>query len=134
MTASFGSNWGSGATGRYPGSAWTTGAGGLPYFQPALPAVRVLSNAESYTLTSDVAATAIQPLEVTADIVAVVAPPTSSGRVSLGHGADVTLAAASGERYCTAAGCRCPDGSTPFTPMTAGLQYLTVTGGTDPDQ
>jgi hypothetical protein len=130
-------SWGSGfVQGRYPGDAWHTGTANLDQYQPQLD-TRELDNTASFPVRSLVAGTSTVDLEVTAEVVQFT-PGSASGRLSLGDGQDVTLAATAGQNYCTlsAADCKCPpDSGKPeaqFTHLKAGNEWLGVTGGLSP--
>lgn len=133
-------DWGSGyATGRYPDAAWNIATpASLPQHNDVVPATP-LADGASAALSSAAGGTAIEQLNVTAQVVTFAPNSAASGRISLGGSKDVTLTNASGVMYCTladASACACPSASpgagTTFTHMDAGPNYLTVTGGANP--
>ncbi|HTT91524.1 MAG TPA: hypothetical protein VMF65_18350 [Acidimicrobiales bacterium] len=132
VSSGFLESWGpSFMEGRVPGSAWTTGGPGLPLKTPN-PGYKALGDGEVVSISSVVAGAAIDRVDIGAQVVRV--GGTGHGQVTLGHGADATLAVASHAVYCTQGShCSCPP-NTPhanqvFTPMGLGTQYLGVTGG-----
>jgi hypothetical protein len=128
-------SWGSGyATGRYPGQAWNTGGPNLPHYTEAITQGSLNDGGAPVALASPAAATAIEQVDVNAQVVQVVPGPGASGRLSVDHGSDAVLSATGGVRYCTlGSACVCPAGSpgqgATFTPLSSGEHYLTVTGG-----
>jgi hypothetical protein len=140
-SSTFLSKWGSGfAQGRYSGSAWTAMSSTLPESPQSVGSPADVDNGGSVNVNDPVTAAAeIQPIFIRADVVQVVnASAGAVGRISLGNGEDATLADAEGVNYCAkAGGCKCPAGEgtandITFTPIVAGLQYATVSGGLNP--
>lgn len=134
VTQAFLDSWGSGfATGRYPGAAWDTTGPNLPHYTDALTQGAV-NNGSTLTISSPLAGTEIEQVDVNAQIVQFVPSSGASGRVSVGSGSDAVLSVAAGNLYCTAgAACTCPSSSagdgTHFTSMDSGQQYISVSGG-----
>jgi hypothetical protein len=135
-TSKFLDTWGSGyAQGRYPGSAWSSIGPGLSEYRAPLAPADQVQNDIPVVVQSNATATNIQPVNIDAQVVQVGSSSGAAGRVSLGHGEDVTVANAAGVNYCSeSTPCSCPTGSSnsdaTFTPIVSGLQYATVTGGT----
>jgi hypothetical protein len=123
-------SWGSGfVTGRYPGTAWNTTGPNLTRYTPGLPRGRV-SEGPARTITAAPFATAVEHLDVDAAVIQVNVTPGTSGRITLGGGADAILGSGP---YCTITDCACPAGSpgagTTFGKMSSGEQYVALTGG-----
>jgi len=134
-TATFTENWGSGfSEGRYAGTPWKSSGPNLPTYPADLGDSESVKDGATLTVTSEALATALQPLDVDAQVVEVSPGDGSFGRISTGHGGDSTLAAAANENFCAdSGGCICPTSSdnagATFTPMTDGAEYLGVSGG-----
>ena len=128
-------SWASGyAQGRYPGTAWQTGGPNLPHYEGPIPQASV-GNGQTITVRAAAAATAISHVDLNAQVVTFAG--TASGRLSLGGGADATLAQAAGATYVTAGTpARCPAGSPDagarLTRISSGMHYVAVTGGLHP--
>jgi hypothetical protein len=123
-------SWGAGfLQGRYPGKAWTTGGPNLGRLPVELPQGR-LAEGPGLTITSAPYGIAAQRIEVDAAVVLVNAQAGTSGRITLGGGADATFGAGP---YCTVADCACPPGSpgqgATFEKMSSGGQWIGLTGG-----
>lgn len=134
ITQQFLDSWGSGyATGRFPGDAWDAAGPNLPHYTDAIPDGS-LNDGGSVTLKAPAAATAIEQVDINAQVVQFAPGGSASGRVSLDGSSDAVLSDAAGVDYCTlGTSCQCPAGSegdgTQFTPLASGEHYLTVTGG-----
>jgi hypothetical protein len=134
ITQQFLDSWGSGyANGRYPGAAWDATGPNLPHYTDAVPQGSLASGG-TVTLSSPAAATAIEQVDIDAQVVEFVPGTATGGRISLDGDSDVVLSDADGVDYCTlGSACTCPSGSagdgTDFTPLSSGEHYLTETGG-----
>jgi hypothetical protein len=131
LSAAFLDSWGTGfAQGRYPGPAWTTGGPNLGRFPIELPQGRVGEGGAGLTITSVPYGIAAQRIEVAAAVVLVRPEAGTSGRITLGGGADATFG---GGPYCTIADCACPPDSpgagTRFEKISSGGQWIGLTGG-----
>jgi hypothetical protein len=127
-------SWGAGyVQGRNPGKAWTTGTPPRGPFPVELPRGRLGEGGPGLTITSVPYGIAAQRIEVDAAVVMVNAAQGTSGRISLGGGADATFG---GGPYCTITDCACPPGSpgvgTGFDKMSSGGQWIGLTGGDKP--
>jgi hypothetical protein len=125
--------WGSSfVQGRYPGAAWTSTGPNLPRYEPPIPDGR-LSDGTAVTVAVKPFAAAVERIEVDATVVLVSPSAGSSGRLTLGGGAEGPLG---GGPYCVIATCACPAGSpgagAVFAPMAGGGAYAAVTGGAGP--
>jgi hypothetical protein len=126
----FTDTWGSGfVQGRYPAAAWTSTGPNLPPYRPALPNGQ-LPNGGTLTVTSPAFAAGVNHLDIDATVVMVNPAAGTSGRLTLGGGADTSLG---GGPYCTMANCACPAGSpgadTKFEKMAPGEAYLGISAG-----
>jgi hypothetical protein len=131
--AAFLDSWGSGfVRGRYPGRPWTTGAAGLPAYRGAIPA-RTLGTAGAVQVAAAPAGSAVATVSTAADIITVAVSAGAQGRLSIGGGRDLALAAAAGSPLCNRrGGCGCPGdpATAPALPAISGNPfYLGVTGG-----
>lgn len=130
-------SWGPGyAEGHYPGAEWTTGDGNrFPLQYLNAYHARSLANDGQIPFSTNAAATGLLKLDVSAEIVQVTPDANAHGLLSLGNGAQTTLAVAQGQNYCTlaTADCHCPADSeqagATFTHLEPGTEWLGLTGG-----
>jgi hypothetical protein len=137
VTKDFLDSWGSGyAQGRYPGTAWATGAN-LPHYQPELGPVDPVGDTTVLNIKAPADATDLSQLDIDAPVIEITTTPGADGRISLGGGADNTLDQTGGVNYCSdSSGCVCPSTSpqakATFTHIDSGIEYASIAGDTTP--
>jgi hypothetical protein len=115
------------------GGAWATTGPDIPDTTPPR-ASKALGNASSAKATAAKAGVALLELDVSADVVTVLAPSGAHGRIRDGSGSDRLLSEVSGRPLCTTpGGCACPDGTpaagAAFGVLAPGVAWLGATGG-----
>jgi hypothetical protein len=135
VTKDFLDSWGSGyAQGRYPGTAWVTGAN-LPHYEPDLGPVEPVTDTTVRPIGAFADSSTIRQLDIDAPIIKITTSAGANGRISLGGGNDTTLDQTAGVNYCSdSSGCVCPSTSpqadATFTHIDSGIEYASVSGDT----